>query len=64
METLIRLSEVKNRVGLSRSAIYAGIQAGTFPKPVPIGARSVGFVASEVEKWIQARISESRKAVA
>ena len=64
METLIRLSEVKGRVGLSRSAIYARIQAGTFPKPVSIGPRSVGFVASEIESWIQSRIGERRKAVA
>jgi len=64
VEALIRLNEVKARVGLSRSAIYAKISAGTFPMPVPIGSRSIGFVASEIESWIQSRISERRKATA
>jgi len=61
VESLIRLREVKERVGLSRSAIYARIKIGTFPSPVPIGPRSIGFIASEIEQWIQARITDRRK---
>ena len=32
--------------------------AGRFPQPVKIGPNSVGFVESEVEEWMQARIEQ------
>ncbi|MCL4671257.1 helix-turn-helix transcriptional regulator [Burkholderia pseudomallei] len=40
------------RVGLSKSEIYRRIQAGTFPKPIPLGARAVGWLESDVNTWI------------
>jgi len=40
---LIRLPEVKARVGLSRSSIYLKISEGTFPPPVKLGVRSVAW---------------------
>jgi prophage regulatory protein len=64
MESFLRLRQVTALVGLSRSAIYARIKEGTFPKPVPIGPRTVAFIASEVEAWVQARIAGSRRAAA
>lgn len=56
-ETIHRLKEVKARTGLSRSSIYALIKKGHFPSPIPLGARSVGFLDSEINDWIQARVS-------
>lgn len=53
----LRLPEVCRRVALSRSSIYAAIAAGTFPAPVRLGSNSVGWVSSEVEAWIAARIA-------
>lgn len=32
----IRRPEIETRSGLSRSSIYRGIEAGTFPAPVPL----------------------------
>ena len=54
--SLLRLSEVRQRIGLSRSTIYARIAEGKFPRPVPIGARAVGFLTSEVDGWIAAQV--------
>lgn len=54
---LLPRREVERRVGLGRSAIYERIAAGTFPRPVKLGASSV-WVESEVEAWIAARIRE------
>lgn len=34
--------------------------AGSFPKPIPLGEHAVGWVASEVDAWIQQRIAEAR----
>jgi prophage regulatory protein len=61
-EKIIRLSAVKARCGLSRSTLYNRIAAGEFPSPVALGARSVGWVESEISAWIAARIDASRKA--
>ena len=56
--SLIRLAAVVARTGLSKSTIYARIQAGEFPKPVPIGAALSAWVDDEVSEWIDARIRE------
>ena len=53
---IIRLQEVKNCTGLGRSTIYKYIGEGSFPKPVSLGDRCVGWVESEVHDWILARI--------
>ncbi|KMN20436.1 MULTISPECIES: helix-turn-helix transcriptional regulator [Pseudomonas] len=55
---IIRLKEVIDSTGLARSTIYKYIGEGTFPKPVPLGDRRVGWVDSEVHDWILARIEE------
>ena len=55
---IIRLKEVIDSTGLARSTIYKYIAEGTFPKPVSLGDRCVGWVDSEVHEWIQARIEE------
>jgi prophage regulatory protein len=60
-QNILRLPEVKKRTGLSRSTIYLRITQDTFPKPISLGARSVGWLDSEIEAWIQARIQKSRQ---
>jgi prophage regulatory protein len=59
MSTLIRLPEVTRRTTKSRSAIYAAIASGNFPKPIRIGQRAVAFIESEIDAWI-AHQAESR----
>ena len=49
---IIRLKEVMDLTGLARSTIYKYIDAETFPKPVALGGRSVGWVDEEVQEWI------------
>lgn len=53
---IIRLKEVKHATGLGRSTIYKYISEGSFPKPVSLGDRAVGWVESEVAGWVMARI--------
>ncbi|TFB36437.1 AlpA family transcriptional regulator [Pseudomonas sp. F01002] len=53
---IIRLKDVKHATGLGRSTIYKYISEGSFPKPVPLGDRAVGWVESEVMGWVMARI--------
>jgi prophage regulatory protein len=61
---ILRLPAVKARTGLSRSTIYLRIAAGTFPKPVHLGARAVGWIESEIETWLSRQIEQSRQAKA
>jgi len=55
---LIRLQQVMVMTGLGRSTIYKYVSDNWFPKPVPLGGRSVGWLESEVHEWILARIEE------
>lgn len=57
---VLRLPAVKASTGLSRSTIYLRLAEGTFPKPVSLGGRAVGWLESEVQEWLQRRIDASR----
>ena len=59
-KTVWRLPEVIAHTGLSRSTIYSMIAAGDFPTSINLGLRSVGWIAEEIEQWIQSRIDASR----
>lgn len=54
-DAILRLQSVKQRCGLSRTAIYAAIQRGEFPAQVEIGLRTVGWLESDIDQWIAAR---------
>ncbi len=51
---ILRRPAVSRRTGLGRSALYAAIKAGRFPKPVKLGPRAVGWLEEEVTEWIEA----------
>ena len=61
MTKLLRLSEVMERTGVSRSSLYLAINRGAFPKQILIGSRMVAWIEEEVEGWILERIKRSRK---
>jgi prophage regulatory protein len=63
MHTILRLPQVKIRVGLSRSSIYLAVSQGKFPRPVSLGARAVGWLESEVDAWLSQRVELSRKSL-
>lgn len=57
MNKFIRLNQVKEKTGLSRSSIYQFIKEGKFPAQVKLGQRAAAWVDSEVDDWINYRIS-------
>jgi prophage regulatory protein len=63
-DSILRLPAVKTRTGLSRSTIYLRVSQGTFPRPVSLGGRAVGWVEEEIQSWLSERIAASRKAAA
>ena len=51
---IIRLPELIERIGLSRSSIYTRINSDpAFPQPLSLGGRSVGWVSGEVDAWLE-----------
>jgi len=60
-KTIWRLPVVMARTGLGRSSIYDKIGKDEFPPPINLGPRAVGWIAEEVEEWIQDRINDSRE---
>lgn len=60
---LLRCKQLQQESGLSRSTIYAKLDSKsshydpTFPKPIKLGARSIAFIQSEVQEWIEKRIA-------
>jgi prophage regulatory protein len=52
---IIRLKEVLDRCGLARSTVYDYVARGLFPKPVPLGARAIGWMEDEISNWIDDR---------
>ncbi|MCG7867613.1 MAG: AlpA family transcriptional regulator [Candidatus Thiodiazotropha taylori] len=59
---ILRLPTVKARTGLSRSTIYLRISEDSFPKPISLGNRAVGWVEAEINEWLDQQIEASRKA--
>jgi prophage regulatory protein len=53
--SILKLPFVKGRTGLGRSSIYAAVKAGTFPAPVSLGLRAVGWLDSDITAWIESR---------
>lgn len=49
---ILRMPSVMEKTGLSRSAIYQRITQETFPRPIPIGRRAVGWLESDIDKWV------------
>ena len=57
---LIRVKQVMNMTGLSRSYIYALAEQGRFPASVPLvpDGASRAWVESEIQDFINQRIAE------
>jgi prophage regulatory protein len=51
---LVRLPEVKDRTGLSRTSIYRKMEAGEFPLAIKLSTNAVAWRETELEQWIAA----------
>lgn len=56
--SILRLEDVKRETGIrAHSTIYEAIRDGTFPSPIRIGMRAVGWPSEEIELYCNARIA-------
>jgi prophage regulatory protein len=58
-DIIVRFPEAEKIAGACRSSIYAWVKAGTFPAPIKLGPRSVGFRLREIDAWIASRSAAS-----
>lgn len=62
---VLRLKQVLDRVGLSRSTIYDRMNPASpryddsFPKPMKIGSSAVGWLESSINKWIESLVNNT-----
>lgn len=49
---ILRMPDTLKKTGLSRSSVYQRIRENTFPQPVRLGVRTVGFVEHEVDDFL------------
>ena len=59
-KNILRIRQVQEVTGLSKSTIYLFIKQGKFKKPIQLGTRSVGWLQSDVDEFLTERIKESR----
>lgn len=58
---VLRLKRVKEKTGISGSSIYNKLNSRskyydkTFPKPIRLGASSVGWLEADVDAWLASR---------
>jgi len=57
-ERILRRREVEARTGLSRSTTYSQMAEGSFPKPVRLGKRAVGWRDTAIDEWLASREAE------
>ena len=50
---ILRRTQVEIEVGLKRSTIYQRMQEGTFPRPIRLGERAVGWRAADIERFLK-----------
>ena len=56
---ILRLKDVISCIGLSRSSIYSKVQDGSFPPPIKLGARAIGWPEDVITDWINQRIADA-----
>lgn len=59
MYMILRLPQVQKKTGLAKSTIYKKIAEQEFPKPVPLGAKAVGWIEEDINNWIKCCIANA-----
>ena len=57
---IVRLPYVLKETGLGRSTVYRMVAEHTFPAPVKLAKRAVGWRSADVRQWADTRPSTSR----
>lgn len=56
-DRILRLPQVIEITGLARPTIYLKMKQGTFPRQLKLGSRAAGWLAADIQGWIESCIS-------
>ena len=51
---ILRMPEVCELTGLGKSTIYKKLSEGSFPAPVRLGSRAIGWRTRDIQDWLEA----------
>jgi prophage regulatory protein len=57
VQRIYRRTQLPSVTGYSIPYLYELIEQGRFPRPIPLGARAVGWLESDISRWQQERIA-------
>lgn len=58
---ILRRRQLEARLGVGRSTLYDWLKADpTFPKPIKLGKKAVGWLEHEIEAWVNQRMAARR----
>ena len=49
----LKIQTVISMTSLSRSSIYTAMSAGSFPAQIKLGERSVAWLESDIQNWME-----------
>jgi len=52
-DRILRKRQVSELTGLGKTTLYHMVKNGTFPKPVKIGKRAIGWKISDLKEWLE-----------
>ena len=52
LDRMMRISEVIDVLGVSRSTLYRMVAGGGFPRPVRVGQRATRWRQSDIQQWM------------
>jgi|GEM_PF-1308467 len=55
-DRFLKIHEVERRVCLKKSAIYARMSAGSFPRSISLGRRCTVWLKSSIDGWMSEQI--------
>jgi prophage regulatory protein len=53
---MLRINQVMTITAMSKTTIYRWINANQFPKPINLSSKSVAWLESDINDWIQSKI--------
>jgi prophage regulatory protein len=56
---IIRLPQLLDKIGVSRSSAYLLFGTPDFPKKICLSTRCVGWLESEIDQWIESRATKA-----
>jgi len=60
-DSIVRYPQLREMVGLSPSSLWRLERDGKFPRRRKLSGRTVGWLLSEVQEWMQSRPQVERK---